>query len=188
MNVYPAIFWFAVLMAEFAVGADSRPNIILILADDLGYSDLGCYGGEIETPHLDGLAAHGLRMTQLYNTARCCSTRASLLTGLYPHQAGVGAMTADNRLPERPLFFEHEGNRAIRLGKWKLVWTNFEKRWELYDISADRCEINDLAAAHPAKVREMEKLWLDWAKRSFVQTAKVEQPAKGMPTIYYLKN
>ncbi len=78
---------------------ESRPNIILIMADDLGYSDLGCYGGEIKTPNLDRLAANGLRMTQLYNTARCCSTRASLLTGLYPHQAGVGAMTADNGLP-----------------------------------------------------------------------------------------
>jgi len=75
------------------------PNILLILADDLGYSDLGCYGGEIETPHLDALAANGLRLTQLYNTARCCSTRASLLTGLYAHQAGVGAMTADNHKP-----------------------------------------------------------------------------------------
>lgn len=76
-----------------------QPNIILILADDLGYSDLGCYGGEIDTPHLDKLAANGLRLTQLYNTARCCSTRASLLTGLYAHQAGVGAMTADNHKP-----------------------------------------------------------------------------------------
>jgi arylsulfatase len=81
------------------VQAEERPNLILILADDLGYSDLGCYGGEIETPHLDALAKGGLRMTQLYNAARCCSTRASLLTGLYPHQAGVGAMTADNGLP-----------------------------------------------------------------------------------------
>lgn len=76
-----------------------KPNILLILADDLGYSDLGCYGGEIQTPNIDALARGGLRMTQLYNTARCCSTRASLLTGLYPHQAGVGWMTADNGLP-----------------------------------------------------------------------------------------
>ncbi|MDX1928280.1 MAG: arylsulfatase [Pirellulaceae bacterium] len=69
-----------------------QPNIVLIMCDDMGYSDLGCYGGEIETPNLDRLAQGGLRFTQFYNTARCCSTRASLLTGLYAHQAGIGHM------------------------------------------------------------------------------------------------
>ncbi|WP_431733810.1 arylsulfatase [Chondrinema litorale] len=72
-----------------------RPNIILIMADDLGFSDLGCYGGEIETPNLDWLAGNGLRFTQFYNTSRCCPTRASLLTGLYNHQAGIGHMTTE---------------------------------------------------------------------------------------------
>ncbi len=76
-------------------GRERRPNIVLIMADDMGFSDIGCYGGEIRTPNLDGLAEGGLRFTQFYNTARCCPTRASLLTGLYPHQAGVGHMTAD---------------------------------------------------------------------------------------------
>ncbi|MGD9857890.1 MAG: arylsulfatase, partial [Planctomycetaceae bacterium] len=79
-----------------AFSADApRPSIIVILSDDMGFSDLGCYGGEIATPHLDALAADGLRFTQFYNTARCCPTRASLLTGLYPHQAGVGHMMTD---------------------------------------------------------------------------------------------
>jgi arylsulfatase A-like enzyme len=73
-----------------------RPNILLILNDDMGYSDLGCYGGEIRTPALDRLAAGGLRFTQFYNTARCCPSRASLLTGLHPHQANVGHMTGDD--------------------------------------------------------------------------------------------
>src|SRR5262245_30739759 len=77
----------------FRVKAQARPNIMVILADDLGYSDLGCYGSEIKTPNLDGLAMNGLRFTQFYNSARCCPTRASLLTGLYPHEAGVGMMT-----------------------------------------------------------------------------------------------
>jgi arylsulfatase A-like enzyme len=72
-----------------------KPNIIVILADDLGYSDLSCYGGEIQTTNLDGLAKGGLRFTQFYNSARCCPTRAALLTGLYPHEAGVGMMTSD---------------------------------------------------------------------------------------------
>ncbi|MEZ5042191.1 MAG: arylsulfatase [Saprospiraceae bacterium] len=75
------------------------PNIILIMADDMGYSDLNCYGGEINTPNLDHLAASGLRFTQFYNTARCCPTRASLLTGLYPQQAGVGHMVNDRGTP-----------------------------------------------------------------------------------------
>jgi len=78
------------LAAEAA--SPPRPNILLILADDLGFSDLGSYGSEIPTPNLDALAARGLRFTQFYNAARCCPTRAALLTGLYPHQAGVGHM------------------------------------------------------------------------------------------------
>lgn len=73
-----------------------RPNVVLILNDDMGFSDLGCYGGEIRTPSLDSLAAGGLRYTQFYNTARCCPSRASLLTGLHPHQAGVGHMMHDD--------------------------------------------------------------------------------------------
>jgi arylsulfatase len=76
--------------------AAERPNIVVILSDDMGFSDLGCYGGEINTPNLDRLAAGGVRFTQFYNTARCCPTRASLLTGLYPHQAGVGHMMQDH--------------------------------------------------------------------------------------------
>lgn len=75
--------------------AAPRPNVLLILADDLGFSDLGCYGGEIRTPCLDALADNGLRFSNFYNSARCCPSRASLLTGLYPHQAGVGEMTSD---------------------------------------------------------------------------------------------
>ena len=72
-----------------------QPNIVLIMADDMGFSDLGCYGSEIRTPNLDKLAKDGLRFTQFYNTGRCCPTRAALLTGLYPHQAGVGHMMTD---------------------------------------------------------------------------------------------
>ena len=70
----------------------SKPNIVVILADDLGFSDVGSFGGEIETPHLDSLAAGGVRCSQMYNAGRCCPSRASLLTGLYQHQAGIGFM------------------------------------------------------------------------------------------------
>lgn len=76
-----------------------RPNIILIMSDDMGYSDIGCYGGEINTPVLDRLAESGLRFTQFYNTGRCCPTRASLLTGLYPHQTGIGWMVKNEGEP-----------------------------------------------------------------------------------------
>ncbi len=76
-----------------------RPNVVLILADDMGYSDIGCFGSEIPTPALDSLASRGLRMTAMYNCARCCPSRASLLTGLYPHQAGVGQMTKNLGTP-----------------------------------------------------------------------------------------
>ena len=72
--------------------AQDKPNIIIILADDLGFSDLGCFGGEIHTPVLDKLAKNGVRMTQMYNSARSCPSRANLLTGLYPHQTGLGHM------------------------------------------------------------------------------------------------
>lgn len=70
----------------------AKPNFVFVLADDMGFSDLGCYGGEIRTPSIDALAASGLRYTQMYNSARCCPSRAALLTGLHPHQAGIGWM------------------------------------------------------------------------------------------------
>src|SRR5688572_2478136 len=89
--------FFAVI--EFASAQATRPNIVLILADDLGWSDLGCYGSEIKTPNIDSLASGGLRFTQFYTSTRCCPSRACLLTGLYPHQAGVGLMTADQKQP-----------------------------------------------------------------------------------------
>ena len=84
---------------SLAEAAETRPNIVVIMADDMGFSDIGCYGGEINTPQLDALAENGLRFTQFYNTARCCPTRASLLTGMYSHQAGIGLMTGDSNLP-----------------------------------------------------------------------------------------
>jgi len=89
------------LLSAFALCATAaqKPNIILIMSDDMGYTDLGCYGGEIKTPNLDQLAADGLRYTEFYNTGRCCPTRASLLTGLYPHQAGIGHMMTATDAP-----------------------------------------------------------------------------------------
>jgi arylsulfatase A-like enzyme len=96
MRSLPAIL--LALACSFTAAAE-RPNLIVILVDDMGFSDAGCYGSEIPTPNIDALAANGLRFTQFYNTARCCPTRASLLTGLYAHQTGVGHMTDDDGVP-----------------------------------------------------------------------------------------
>jgi arylsulfatase len=81
---------------------EERPNIVIILADDMGYSDLGCYGGEIATPNLDRLANNGLKFRHFYNAARCCPTRASLLTGRYPHAAGIGKMVSSRNSEPEP--------------------------------------------------------------------------------------
>ena len=86
---------FLILHSSFS----AQPNILVILVDDMGFSDLGCYGSEIPTPNLDALASGGVRFTQFYNTARCSTTRASLMTGLYPHQAGMGYLDG-LKLPE----------------------------------------------------------------------------------------
>lgn len=123
----------------------TRPDIILILADDLGYSDLGCYGGEIPTPNLDRLASSGVRLTQFYNTARCSPSRASLLTGMHPHQTGIGVLTR----PDLPHGYAGElsTNRAtiaemLADGGWQ-TWMS--GKWHL---AADTENVN---AAWPTK-------------------------------------
>ncbi len=95
-----------------------RPNILVILADDLGYSDLGCFGSEIPTPHIDALAARGLRFTQCYNSARCCPSRAALMTGLYPHQAGIGSFATRRPAKGRgPAYLGHLNSRCTTLAE-----------------------------------------------------------------------
>ncbi|MDF9826136.1 arylsulfatase A-like enzyme [Ereboglobus sp. PH5-10] len=89
----------AATAADKTPASVKQPNIIIILSDDMGYTDIGCYGGEIRTPAIDKLAQRGLRFTQFYNNARCCPTRASLLTGLYAHQAGMGGMNRNQKHP-----------------------------------------------------------------------------------------
>jgi arylsulfatase len=113
--------------------AGGRPvNVLLIVVDDLGYSDLGCYGGEIDTPNLDALAAAGVRLSQFHTTARCSPSRASLLTGLHPHQTGIGILTNDDRprgypgsLNDRCLTMAEilaaAGYRTSLSGKWHLA-------------------------------------------------------------------
>jgi len=108
----------------------NRPNILLIMVDDMGYSDLGCYGSEISTPNVNSLAKDGLRFTHFYNAARCCPTRASLMTGLYPHEAGIGEMVnAQYNMPSYQGYLndhcmtiaevlKNAGYKTLMTGKW----------------------------------------------------------------------
>ncbi len=147
-----AACWLAlVFVAEFVGSASaaapaSPPNVLLILADDLGYSDLGCYGGEIETPNLDRLAAGGVRFTQFYNTARCWPSRAAILTGYYAQQVrrdaipGIGGGNAGQRQPWArllPDFLRPLGYRSYHSGKWHVdgmpVQHGFDRSYALMD-------------------------------------------------------
>jgi arylsulfatase len=122
----------------------TKPNVVLILNDDMGYSDLGCYGGEIETPNLDRLAANGLRFSSFYNTARCSPSRASLLTGLHPHQTGVGILTYDSgpegyagnlnhRCVTIPQVLQANGYRTYMSGKWHVA-SNLRKPTDTWPL------------------------------------------------------
>jgi len=135
---------------------ESRPNIIIIMADDLGYSDLGCYGGEIETPNIDFLAKEGVRFKQFYNTSRCCPSRAALLTGQYNHMAGIGEMTTATDQPGYQGYLtdntvtlaevlKTSGYQTAMVGKWhvsntivqddateQLKWLNHQTTYPLF--------------------------------------------------------
>ncbi|GHB86532.1 arylsulfatase [Persicitalea jodogahamensis] len=130
------------------VERSSEPNIVVILADDMGYSDIGCFGSEIQTPNLDRLASGGVRLSSFYNNARCCPSRAALLTGLYPQQAGVGGMTDINvTIPEYQGYFNNhtitiadllrqEGYSTYLAGKWHVG--EEKEHWPLQH-GFDRC-------------------------------------------------
>lgn len=122
-----------ILLLAATVHAAPRPNILLVLVDDVGYSDLGCFGSTIHTPNVDSLAKGGVAFTQFYNTARCCPTRASLLTGLYPHQAGIGHMAwadkgydgyrgkLNNHCATIAEVLKADGYRTYMVGKWHVT-------------------------------------------------------------------
>jgi arylsulfatase A-like enzyme len=124
------LFVAAVLLIDASAHADApRPNVLLIMADDLGFSDLGCYGGEIATPNLDSIAAGGLRFSQFYNTARCWPTRAALMTGFYAQQVrrdilpgnlGGGRGTRPDWAVLLPKLLKPAGYRSYHTGKWHI--------------------------------------------------------------------
>ena len=127
---------FVISMGTVMVAENNpKPNIILILADDMGFSDLGCFGSEIQTPNLDDLAKNGLRFTQFYNAARCCPTRASLLTGVHPHQAGMGHMAGGAfSLPETTSYQGYLNDNVVTIAqvlKTAGYYTAMAGKWHL---------------------------------------------------------
>jgi arylsulfatase A-like enzyme len=138
MKIFP--FFIPALFIVGSVVAAPKPNIVLIMVDDMGYSDIEPYGGEIETPNLAKLAKNGVCFTQFYNSARCCPTRASLMTGLHPHQTGIGHMTVEEGQAEgRPPAYQGNlndscvtlaqvaksaGYSTFMTGKWHLSGSN----------------------------------------------------------------
>lgn len=179
-----------------------RPNIILIMADDLGYSDLGCYGGEVHTPNIDYLAQNGIRYRQFYNTSRCCPTRAALLTGLYNQQAGIGKMTEaegeagyqghiTNNAVTIAEVLKTAGYRTAMSGKWhvsntfgqkdpkqQLAWLNHQK--DFGDFSP--------VGQYPTN-RGFEKFFgTIWGVVDFFDPFSLvngTQPVKNVPADYY---
>src|SRR4030081_1488186 len=113
----------AALIGALGAATPRKPNFLVILADDMGFSDARCYGGEIDTPHLDRLAAKGLRFTQAYSTARCGPSRSCLLTGLYAQQTASDVMTA-GKVPAYsrflPEYLKPLGYRSYHSGKWHM--------------------------------------------------------------------
>jgi len=131
--------------------------------------------------HIIDLAAMLLEEAQATHPSTWNGKKILPLSGI-----SLSPVMEGEKLKERPLFFEHEGNRAVRLGPWKTVWTNDTQEWELYRIDRDRAELNDLASSYPKRVAAMDRSWHKWAAANHVETAQVPQPSKGMPTIYYL--
>ncbi len=131
------------VLSASLLSADDRPNFVIINCDDLGYADIGCYGSEIETPNIDKLAANGVQFTQAYNTSRCCPSRASLLTGLWSHQAGIGMMVYRDSGPGYEGNLKHNvatfgdalgaaGYQTMMVGKWHVGHRDPKARPELH--------------------------------------------------------
>ncbi len=164
------------LSAALPAAPARKPNILLILADDLGYSDIGCFGGEIETPNLDRLAASGVRFTQLYNNARCCPSRAALMTGQHPHNVGMGNMVGGPRRDDFPGYagrvnpqatflprvLKNSGYATLMCGKWHLgqpgpVERGFDEFYGMvhgFDSFWDASKYTRLPAGRPARTYE----------------------------------
>lgn len=199
------MFWMAIASASLSTFAPARaaaprPNVVLILADDLGYSDLGSYGGEIRTPNLDALARSGLRFTSFYNGARCCPTRAALLTGLYPHRAGIGAMSQRTALPAysgaiKPTVptiaevLKASGYKTAAVGKWHVSNTT-ERPDHTKDLNRQTFpETFSPIEQYPTR-RGFDEYWGNlWGVVDYFNPFSLvdgESPVKELPADFYL--
>lgn len=158
-----------------------RPNIIVILADDMGYSDIGCFGAETQTPNIDRLAAEGIRFTQGRQPGQTMDILPTLIEvarAEYPRmrdEVEIAPVDGQSFAPvfdgnpcaeHSEMFWEHNGNQAVRVGDWKLVATqNARSGWELYNVAVDRTEMHDRAAEFPDRVQEMSVRYERWAKK-----------------------
>ena len=175
------VFLLSIFFPAFVLSKE--PHIVLILCDDLGYSDLGCYGGEIQTPNIDALAEMGVRYTQFMNTSRCCPSRAALLSGNYPHDVNMGWMTAadehrDGYRGELSLAYPtlaeilRGANYATAMsGKWHLTLDR-----QIEEPPMDRGPLNAVSKSFSAALQEeglivgMEDTWMvpsSFQKRAF---------------------
>ncbi len=202
---------FLLTAAASAMGAAEarRPNILLIVADDLGWSDLGCFGGEIHTPNLDRLASEGVRFTQFYNMARCCPSRASILTGLYPHQVGMGNMTSAKPRKDFPGYagvltennitipevLKQAGYSTWMAGKWHLgppgpVGRGFEEYYGMvhgFDSFWDRTKYTRLPKGRPERQYPEENFYATDAITDYALDFLAEaRKQKDKPFFFYL--
>ncbi|RIJ48185.1 arylsulfatase [Maribellus luteus] len=190
------IFWAAVF-AGCSVPekkTDERPNILLVMVDDMGYSDLGCYGGEIQTPNIDRLAEEGVRFTQMHNCARCCPTRASLLTGQYPQVAGINGMGVNLAMNTATIaeVLKENGYRTGMTGKWHLSQTKpvndpvEQLRWMAHQV--DYGPFSPLEN-YPCN-RGFEEHWgVIWGVVNFFDPFSLvhnEEPIKEVPDDFYM--
>ncbi|MEM1221665.1 MAG: arylsulfatase [Verrucomicrobiota bacterium] len=191
MNIRYLYFAFGLALISgntLAAQADNRPNILLIMVDDLGYADFGCYGGEIKTPHIDQLAAEGLRFTQFYNTAKCHSSRVSLLTGLYCEQAGSRDLDRATTIAK---VAGSVGYTTSMSGKWHLnknpLDFGFERYWGHLSGAADFFVGNDT-------FRYGREVWDGFDEDFYATDAMVdfsfefldESIASGKPFLHYI--
>jgi arylsulfatase len=175
--------------------SDARPNFVVILTDDMGYSDIGCYGSEIETPNIDRLASDGVRFTQFYNCSRCTSTRASLLTGAYPHRVGMREFgrTMDKNVPTVPENLRDSGYSTAMVGKWHLSELPAEPRggerilWMNHELGLDRPFAD--VDSYPLR-RGFEKFYgVVWGVVNHFDPFSLmdeNQPVKEVPADYYM--
>jgi len=188
-------WWFATNGWAAEAPASERPNFVLIVVDDMGYSDPGCYGGEIQTPNIDELAANGIRFAEFYNCSRCCQTRASLLTGAYPQRIGMAEFghTLDASVPTLAENLGDNGYSTAMVGKWhlselplspragqRILWMNHELELDIPFAAVD---------SYPTR-RGFDRFYgVIWGVVSHYDPFSLtdgESPVRSVPDDYYI--